>query len=307
VRLEKAWTGRAGGRVAAIVGAGLIAAALGAAPAQAAERAGAAGLTAPTSGADPCPKFPISPQFCGYAANNSGQPLSITGSSLQHGNWWLNAAGDTQDGPVIINNYDGPHPTNSTSIPNGARGAYWAMSNGFVDLVGSMSLGNAKVNTNTHFKVAVFSRSHHDWGCDVTSPNPANGWVCVTAVWSSGYDNLQIASNTYCCASDHLATNTTPTVMASAASVVTLPVKCEASRRGTCRGILSFRAGKSTGTTRFAIPRGSRRQVAVRLRKPLRRSSGEYRVRLSTIQPNGRAIRSHEQGGRSRHLLAPAR
>jgi hypothetical protein len=268
MRLEGIRTRPLLGGIATILGAGLLTALLATAPAEGAPAARSAG----NCGEIHCPKPPPerpwkesqcyknqgTPQFCGFPHNGTGEPLTITDSSLSHG-FWISSKWDHVEQPVLINNY-ATSPTNGTSIPDEARAAFMAQANMFqTEIAGSLSLGNSRVNTFTQFKVNVFTGKQ--WGCHVTSPNPANGWVCVTSVWASGKETLAVASNTYCCTSEQLTASTTPTVTAaaspSAAPVVTLPVECTASRRGSCRGMLSFRAGKATGATRFAIPRGA--------------------------------------------------
>jgi hypothetical protein len=312
------WPGSARRRATAILGIALMGALLATTPGQASPAARAGG-SVPT----PDPHFywdwktcfkasQGTPFFCAFPHNGTGAPLRITASSLNHGNAWVNQHDVEVNDAILINDYDyDTTPSGGTSIPNGKRAAFVARADFPINVVGSMSLGNASVNMRIHFKVSPFSTHPHDWGCDITSPNPPKGWYCATSIWGQGFQRLAVATNTYCCVSDQLTASTSPTVTTAAtrtaAPVITLPVQCKASRRSSCRGMLSFRAGQATRTTRFIVPRGTQRQVVLRLRKPLtQRGTSSYHLRLATIQPNGRAVRTHEQRGRPRDLLAPA-
>jgi hypothetical protein len=307
MRVENNRTKRAWARVAAVLGLATLVVLLGSTTALGAPDARDAAFD-PEKYCFQAWPHTKGPQVCNIVYNKTSANLNLAGSSLNHGSKWINAAGDTQDAAVIIDNYD-TSPSDGTYISPRSQAAYMAVSTDLLAVHGSMELKNSIVDTNTTFKVPLFGSK--EFGCDLIAPRPANGWTCATSVNTSGRGLLVLNQDIYCCVFEHLTAETTPTVTAAAtrtqAPVVTLPVECKASRRGLCRGMLTFRAGTATGAARFVVPRGTRRQVLIRLRKPLRhRSAREYRLRLHTIQPNGRAVLSHQQRGRPRDLLAPA-
>jgi hypothetical protein len=250
------------------------------------------------------------PQFCGFPHNGTGAPLTMTSSSLRHGMKWVNAKAQKVNGGVLINDY-ATNPTDGTSIPDGARAAFMAVGNGLVGLNGSMTLSNSQVTVEIPFWT-----SHADfvlYDCEVITPKPPTGWTCAMAIWAGdAVSQVAVGFNTYCCVSHKLDATPAPALIRgptrTAPMALTQPVECEATQPGSCRGMLSLRAGNVTQSTRFVVPRGTQRNIALRLPKPLtRRSARRFQLQLFTIQPDGRAVRTYEHRGRAVDLLARAR